>query len=291
MATEDNRMLVNRLAPLRDHPDGVIEHRHGQIGQVIVAKEGNELFLVFCPGDVPLSNEALSGVMSRIDLTNPLVLTGRYTQAMLACLAFMPDPSRVYVMGAGGARVPIVLHRLLERVAIKGSELDRDVLEISRRYFGFDEGPRMQIACAEGRGHLAGQRDGRFDHIYLDCYGADGRVPRALSTIEFFQMCAGKLAPGGVACVNLVDSNPDFAAQMDGFLGAFAQVHEIEFDGTHVLFGCGAGDWNLPDLLDTTRAIEERYPLGFDLSGYVKTLKQVLKPAVRVLRPLLDRDL
>ncbi len=282
------RAIADRLNRLRQRPDGVIEHRTGKIGQVVVAKQNNQLFLVFCPGDVPLSNDMLSGVMARIDLADPWTLKGIYTQAMLACLAFTPRPRNIYVMGAGGGRLATVLHRLLGNSRIFGSEIDPDVLEVSRQFFGLENGPRMRITCAEGRSHLSGQPDGRFDHIYLDCFDARGSVPRSLSTAEFFSTCARKLAPRGVACVNLVDSNPDFGAQMDAFLSVFPDVREFEFEGTHVLFGTMSGGVTPAILRENARDIQTRHAVGFSLQTHVESLRRVPGPTVRMLRPLLD---
>ncbi|MEX0368023.1 MAG: spermidine synthase [Ruegeria sp.] len=264
--------IEERLRHLRDLPDGVVEHRKGQIGQVVVAKDGNELFLVFCPSGVPLSNGALSGVMSRIDLTDPLTLTGGYTQAMLLCLAFVPDPEQVYVMGGGGGRVPTVLHALFDDVMITGSEIDPDVLDLSYRFFGLEDGPRLRIACADGRSHLAEQADGQFDHIYLDCFAADGRVPDSLTVPAFFEMCAKKLQPGGVVCMNFVDSDPRLFEQREEFQAVFADVRMVEVEGTYVLFGrkeaCAGSD-----VQATARALQARLPFGFDLPGYADRLR------------------
>ncbi|WP_171180279.1 spermidine synthase [Ruegeria sp. HKCCD8929] len=264
--------IQERLKHLRDLPDGVVEHRRGQIGQVVVAKDGNELFLVFCPSGVPLTNGALSGVMSRIDLTDPLTLTGGYTQAMLLCLAFVPEPVHVYVMGGGGGRVPTVLHALFDEVIITGSEIDPDVLDLSYRFFGLEDGPRLRIACVDGRSHLAGQADGQFDHIYLDCFTSDGRVPEPLTTPAFFEMCAKKLRAGGVVCMNFVDSDPRLFEQRKEFQAVFANVRMVEVEGTHVLFGRKEACADT-DVQATARTLQARLPFGFDLQAYADRLR------------------
>ena len=279
---------VTPIEILRRKPDGVLEHRRGQFGQSLVVKQGDELFLVFCPGDVPLSNDKLSGVMSRIDMSDPLTLKGIYTQAMMCALVFEPKPRQAYVMGAGGGRLPMALLRSAAGVTVSGSELDPDVLDLSQLYFGFRPEARMRIACAEGRADLTAQPDGRFDHIYLDCFGPDGRIPQSLTTVEFFQICAGKLAPGGVACMNFLEADPSFPAQVDGFLEVFRDVWTFEFEGTQVLFGRQSGRADHPDLVEAARTLQKHVPFGFDLVGHVSSLRPVPVPVVRVLKPLLD---
>ncbi|MEX0348045.1 MAG: spermidine synthase [Paracoccaceae bacterium] len=263
---------IERLRPLRDLPDGIVEHRQGPFGQIIVAKQGDELFLVFCPDGVPLSNDALSGVMSRIDLGNPLVLTGAYTQAMLLCLAIHRSPKQAYVMGGGGGRVPMVLEALIEDLTVQSSEIDRDVIDLSRKYFGLRDGSRHQITCVDGKTHLTGQPDGCFDHIYLDCFAADGFVPEGLTTTDFFRMCAQKLRAGGVICMNTVDRDPSFAAQKERFATVFPNAWQVELDGTYVLFGRSAGASQAIDPVEAANAVQAELPLGFDLSDYARRM-------------------
>ncbi len=276
------------LLDLRDQPDGIVALRQGTLGQVVVVKQGRELLMVFCPSGVPVTSEVLSGVMSRIDLDDPLTLKGTYTQAMMACLAFSPEPSRVYVMGAGGGRIPMALLDLVEGVKVDGVELDAAVLDISRSLFGVGKNPRLNIACADGRDDLGRRPEGYFEHIYLDCFGVDGRVPLRLSSVEFFTMCRGKLTPGGVACVNLVDTDPRFPAQLDGFLKVFEDVWRFEHKGTHVLFGRRKAQAAHTDLRRKARDLQKRSSLGFDLLSHVSALTRLDIPAVRVLKPLTD---
>lgn len=277
-----------RLDRLRAEPDGVIAQQSGPLGQVLVVKQGDEVFLVFCPAGQPITNDALSGVMSRIDLREPTVLKGLYTQVMICALAFVPRPKRAYVMGAGGGRIPMALQQIVTGITVTGSEIDANVLDLSRRYFGFANSKTMKIACADGRTHIATQPEARFDHIYLDCFGADGRVPHALSTAEFYALCADKLAPGGVICMNLLENDPDFDAQRDGFLQVFDDVWAFADNGTQVLFGRRAGRADAQDLAQQARALAAAHSLGFDLVAHVSALRPVPRPVLRILTPLRD---
>lgn len=267
--------IDDRWASLRDRPDGIIEHRHGKFAQLIVLKDGDQVILCFAGRDAPLTNETLSGIMARIDISDPLTLIGVYTQAMLASLAFMATPRAAYVMGTGGGRIPMVLQSLVPDVDIVGSDLDPDVLDISKRWFGFGDGPRQTIACADGRGHLAAQPDGRFDHLYLDCFGADGRVPPALSTVEFFRMCRDRLSPRGVACMNLIEGDALFPAQAGGFCRAFGTVRAFRHDGTCVLFGTGAAVPAPDDLTGAAQTLADRHGLRFDFAAHVARFEPV----------------
>ncbi|MEX0283599.1 MAG: fused MFS/spermidine synthase [Paracoccaceae bacterium] len=263
-----------RLDRLKSHPEGLIVHRVGRHGQIAIARTGPDIVMVFCPLGVELSNDALSGVMARVDPTTPLVLKGAYTQAMLACLSFVPDPGRVYVMGAGGGRVPMVLRWLVDVPVVMGSELDKDVLNLSAEYLGFEMAGGLSIDCAEGRAHLTAQPDGQFDHIYVDCYGADARVPPALSTAEFFAMIRAKLTHGGVMAMNLIAGDERFAAQQAGMMQAFSQIWAWSQGGSTVLFGSDAVS-SPEERTQAAADLAARIPFGFDLPAHIDALVPV----------------
>lgn len=273
-ADQSRAVSVDRLLA---HPDGLVAHETGKFGQIVIAKKSDEVMLVFCPLGTPLSNDALSGVMARMDLRHPKVLKGVYTQAMLASLTFAPDPTRVYIVGAGGGRLATALNHLLNSCKITGSEIDPIVLRLSRKYLGLKTSSKLNIACADGQTHLARQPDGGFEHIYLDCYGADGHVPSELSTQDFFAFCARKLSPGGVLCANFIDQDPNFRAQMDAFFDVFPNVWKFEFEGSHVLFGHFGPPQTQDQLRAAAEVLQNRHDFGFDFAQRVADIHP-LKP-------------
>lgn len=108
---------------------------------------------------------------------------------------------RVLVVGGGdGAMLREVLrHREVTRVT--QIEIDRQVIELARRYLpnhsqgAFDD-PRARIVIADGCRWVAETTD-RFDVIIVD--GTDPMGPgEALFQTDFYEACHRCLAPGGV---------------------------------------------------------------------------------------------
>ncbi len=279
-------VVARRLAGLGDAPEGLLAHRIGQHGQIAVARGGRDIFMAFCPLDVPLSNDALTAIMARFDPAEPLVLRGRYMQAMLACHVLVPDPARAYVMGAGGGRLALVLRYLLGVPAVAGSETDADVLALSRDYFGLADAPGLQIDHADGRAHLAGQGGAAFDHIYVDCFDARGRIPPALVTAEAIAAARGRLAPGGVLAMNVPVTDPLDATALSALQSAFSRIWRWEEGGSQVYFATN-GLTVRPDSDALTR-LTDRVPFGFDLAEHVAAMTQVAAPGPGSPAPLTD---
>lgn len=264
-----------RLARLHDKPDGTLLAKSTTNGGILLVKHGTQIRLYFADRS-PLERGGdvrLSGVMSRIDLDDPLNLLGVYTQAMMLALAWVPRPRRVYMLGFGGGRVPMVLQHHLPDVVIDGSELDADVLDIARGYFGvvFDE--RMNVVVGDGRAHLAGMPDGTaYDVLLIDCYTGGGHHPLELSTAEFYALCKSRLSAGGVVATNLVGSDPRRWEKADWFRSSFRHTADFESDGAHVLFGTDGERLTRDELIRRAEALKREHGFHFPL---VKRARQV----------------
>lgn len=265
--------LKARFERLLDASEGLIAHKVGKFSQIAVARTGADIFMAFCPLAVPLRNENLSAVMARYDPSDPLLLRGRYMQAMLAAHAFAPDPAHIYLMGAGGGRLALVQRYLLEVPDITGCELDPEVLRLSRNYFGLTPGPGLAIDAAEGGAHLAAQGPARFDHVYIDCFTAQGRVPPHLAATGAISAVRKALRPGGVMAMNLLASDPGAPAILSQVLDTFESVWQWQEAGSLVIFGqIGT---NGPRAMP-----KQARDLGFDLAADVARLT---RPAPRIV--------
>ncbi len=81
-------------------------------------------------------------------------------------------------------------------------EFDADVIAISREHLGLRRAPGLRVRHAEGRGHIAEQRDDSWDAIVIDAF-IGARVPPRLMTAEALTDAA-RVAP--LTLVNVVDS-------------------------------------------------------------------------------------
>jgi len=96
--------------------------------------------------------DKFSGIMSRIDLIHPLKLLGLYTQAIMLSLAFVENPKKIYMIGFGGGRIPMIFHHYFPDVIVESTEDDSEVISLAHKYFGVNEDNRMIVHNQDGRG-------------------------------------------------------------------------------------------------------------------------------------------
>src|SRR5216683_5765611 len=120
-----------------------------------------------------------------------------YARVALAGLALCEEPRRILVVGLGGATLPMFLRKHYPSAEIDIAEIDPDVVNVAKTFFGFREDERMRIHVGDGRRFIENIRQPRYDVIFLDAYGAHN-VPEHLTTQEFLQAVRRALVPSGV---------------------------------------------------------------------------------------------
>jgi spermidine synthase len=79
-------------------------------------------------------------------------------------------------------------------------EIDGELHDIGRRYFGLRARPGLRLFTDDARPFLR-RSAGRYDAIFVDAY-RQPYIPFYLTTREFFSLTRDRLAPGGVLIVN-----------------------------------------------------------------------------------------
>ncbi|MBI2853356.1 MAG: polyamine aminopropyltransferase [Chloroflexi bacterium] len=111
-----------------------------------------------------------------------------------------PYPEDVLIIGGGdgGTLREVLKHTEVQRVAM--AEIDRDVIETSKRYFptlsvGFGD-PRLTVHIADGATFVA-KANNAFDVIIVDCTDPVGPA-ESLFTDEFFSNTHSALKAAGI---------------------------------------------------------------------------------------------
>lgn len=125
-----------------------------------------------------------------------------YARVALVGLAMCEEPRRILVVGLGGGTLPSFLRKHYPDAVIDAVEIDPEVVDVARKFFGFREDPRMQAHVGDGRNFIENVRQPGYDVIFLDAFGTDS-VPAHLTTEEFLQAVRRAVAPGGVVVGNL----------------------------------------------------------------------------------------
>ena len=200
--------IQTRLQAIRKMKDGTIFVEPSGIHFHMVTKEGSALRFWL----VEQVNPSTGVIQSEIDIDQPLLLMEPYTQAMLLSLIWKPQPTRVYMAGLGGGRVPLLLHHYVPTTAIDCTDIDPGIAKIAQGFFGIRPDERLSIEIEDGRVWLE-KYPITYDIILLDVFLDNGYSPYRMTTIEFFQLCRQRLAPGGVVAINVLAGDKFIAAK------------------------------------------------------------------------------
>ncbi|MDL2259968.1 fused MFS/spermidine synthase [Deltaproteobacteria bacterium OttesenSCG-928-K17] len=183
-----------------DHlTDDIVFEGDSLYHHIVIREEGELRTMYFGP----LGDEAETSV----NMANPDRAVFEYPGMMLAALPLHPEGRRVAMIGLGGGYLPGLFQRHLPQYELTVVEVDLLVAELAQIYFGFAPGGNVRLVIGDGRDFIERQPEGGLDQIWLDAFSGD-YVPPQLSGREFLEICASRLAPGGLLVQNLHQSRP-----------------------------------------------------------------------------------
>jgi spermidine synthase len=148
------------------------------------------------------------------------VLTGGEWDMFLAVPPLLGRPARrIAILGNAGGTTARAFGVFYPRAEIDGVELDPDVTEVGRRFFGLADNPRLRVHTADARPFLRSTGE-RYDLIFVDAY-RQPYVPFYLATQEFFRLARVHLRPGGAIALN-VATVPGDERLAEGIAGTLA---------------------------------------------------------------------
>jgi spermidine synthase len=188
------------------------------------------------------------------------VLTDGYWDGfLLAPFAVRRDPPRrVAMLGFAGGTVARAYARYFPDARIDGVEIDSELFDIGRRYFGLRPRPQLHEYGEDARPFLR-RIDARYDVIYLDTY-RQPYIPFYLSTREFFELARKRLAPGGVVVVNL--GHPEGSDALEKVLSAtmgtaFTHIARDPMEPTNTILMASQAPITRANLLAASRRLPE----------------------------------
>jgi len=154
-----------------------------------------------------------------------------YARVALAGLALCEEPRHILVVGLGGGSLPMFLRKHYPAAGIDVAEIDPDVVDVAKKYFGFREVERMHAYIGDGRQFIENVRQG-YDIIFLDAFGARD-VPKQLTTREFLQATRRALKPSGVVVSNVwrPSANPLHDSMVRTHQEAFDELFILDVPG------------------------------------------------------------
>ena len=125
-------------------------------------------------------------------------------------------PERIAILGNGAGTTARAYERYFPDTQIDGVEIDGELHEIGKRFFGLRERPQLSLITEDARPFLRSS-DGGYDAIFVDAYHQP-YIPFYMATSEFFELARERLAPGGVVIVNV--GHPEESDKLEKVLSA-----------------------------------------------------------------------
>ena len=113
-------------------------------------------------------------------------------------------------------------------IRVDGVEIDPEIVEVGRDYFGLDEIPNLNVIVADGRYALRTSQE-TYDLIAVDAY-RQPYIPFQLASKEFFDEAASKLTEDGVVVVNAGRTQTDYR-----LVDALAGTMRASFDRVYAI--------------------------------------------------------
>ena len=216
-----------------------------------------------------------------------------YVQAMPVALALVKEPKRVLVVGLGGGTLPNLLHKHYPQMVIDTVDIDPDVVDAAKRFFGFRADTTMHAYVGDGRQFIE-ECKVPYDIVFLDAYGSED-IPYHMATKEFLQAVRRATAPNGIVASNI------WAAGANRLHDPMVRTFQEVFDSVYIV--AVKEDPNeiilaLPTKTVVARAelarlssqLSKDQKLRFDIGAYVRSGFRNSSPKTRAARVLLDQD-
>jgi spermidine synthase len=168
-------------------------------------------------------------LQSRVNISQQKQLALVYSNMMMASLLFCPNPRKLLMVGLGGGSVTNFLSEWFPDLKIDVVEIDKKVIEISKKYFFLQESNHYRVFQEDGRVFIKNRKgQEQYDWIILDAFKS-GSIPYHLKTHEFYKEIRSILKPNGVVGSNLYGKgNALKPRDTKTFLSVFQNIYCFE---------------------------------------------------------------
>ncbi len=200
-----------------------------------------------------------------------LLSNGIWDYFLLAPLFRAAPAKNLLLIGSAAGTVAGLYTDIYGPLPITGVELDPQILEVGREYFGANW-PNYAPVAADGRRWLAQQASvPTYDVIAIDAYRPP-YIPFHLTSVEFFRLVHDHLSDDGVVAIN-VGRTPSNFALVDALV---ATLHEV-FADVYVVDEPGP-----PNTLGNSLVVATRRPAALrEFQARVSSLPEALPSEFR----------
>lgn len=244
----------------------------GSVNSVYIRYGGNVLFTDNSEyyNIAVVDKVELQGLQARILLLDNELSTGITSdyrlaffpyKAMEAFYSSMQDPEDILVLGTGGGSQVTSLQQRFPDARIDAVEIDPQVVEVGKAYFGLTENERTILIIDDARRYLRRNPGKKYDLIVVDVFRSTS-IPGHLATREFVQELKVHLNREGRVVVNTVgtlENKPSpFALIYNAYQEQFQNVYVVPMVSNPQVMQniiIVASDTTVADLPPSSRAI------------------------------------
>lgn len=169
---------------------------------------------------------------TRMSLANPLLGHFEYTEYFHMPWLWNSNIQRVLMIGLGGGSTQRAYQHYYTNVLVETAELDPQVVNVAKRFFGVTETDKHKIHSEDGRVFLRRSTE-TYDVIVMDAYTTSrygSSLPPHLTTREFFALASQHLTTNGVLAYNVIGQIQGWRADVVGAMfrtlkAVFPQVY------------------------------------------------------------------
>lgn len=208
----------------------------------------------------------LTYVQSVMSLTEPDVLSLRYTEMMASFLLFNLTPRHIAILGLGGGSLAKFCFHSLPDATVDVIEIDPDVISL-REYFHIPEDQeRFRVIQGDAADYVA-KAEESIDVLLADAFDADG-LASSLSAQAFLLTAYNSLKKSGILVMNLAGEEARYTdlieQAVDMFDGQLIVV-PVHDDENQILFAFKqkAFEPNWTKLTRRARELKSRFNIDF----------------------------
>jgi spermidine synthase len=229
---------------------------------------------------------------SRMDLDDPNGPGFDYVHYFHVPMIFNPSAERVLFIGLGGGSAPKQFVHAYPGVTADVVDVDPLVLEIAKEYFFVKESPRLRLHIEDGRAFVK-RSEKKYDVIAIDAYTTNqygATIPTHLTTLEFFQECVEKLAPGGMIVYNIAAPHDEEITRAISKTLYRALPNQLAFTNRNTVIVASAADIRISGEELARRAGTLQSEGRIRLDGLVEKVRQGSTPINVTGVPILTDD-
>jgi spermidine synthase len=277
-------LAVASLCPLARAQEKVLYDGKSQFNRIIVTEDSSQVRRLYFEPD--------GAVQSSTNVKDPTELLLAYSKAAMCGLGIVPQPSRMLIVGLGGASMPKYLRSIYPDAQIDIAELDPDVAKAAKDYFFFREDAKMKVYIGDGRKFIE-TTENRYDIIFLDAYGTN-EIPYLLATREFLKAVRSKLSESGLVVANVWGSSENklYPSMVKTYRDVFDDLHILRSPRSEnrILLALPKAGLSLKDLAQKASQVQIKRNIKLDLPGMVVAGYEATKDLPADAKVLVDAD-